>query len=83
MIDNPIPTQDVTFIGIVQDLSSDTKYKHYILDVAQSLDQYLIAGKDPIDALDFLLSFYQAAPVAQDVIRNVIMEALAEYRRNL
>ena len=76
-----IDTQDVTFIGIVQDLSSDTNYRYHILDVAKSLNHYLNASKDPIDALDFLLSFYQAAPVAQDIIRNVITEALDEYHK--
>lgn len=75
--------QDITFIEIVQCLSSDTKYKYLILDVANSLEQYLNAGKDPIDGLDFLLSFYQAVPAVQDVIRNVIMEALIEYKNHI
>lgn len=65
-----------TFMNIVRDLPPGAKYYYQILDVAENIKKYLHAGKDPAEALDFLLGFYQAVPDAQEVIRNVITEAL-------
>ena len=75
--------QVVTFMNIVEGLSGDTNFKYHVLDVAQSIEEYIYADKNPTEALDFLLSFYQALPAVHNVIRSIIIKSLSEYNNYL
>jgi hypothetical protein len=75
-----MPIATITFMDIVRDLSSGAKYYFQILDVGQDIEKYIKVGKDPADALDFLLGFYQTVPHVQEEIRSVIIRALDRYK---
>lgn len=69
------------FMTIIQNLSEDRKYWYQILDIARDVDMYIQAGKDPEEALEYLLGFYSAVPECQEKIRAAITQAL-EKRKN-
>lgn len=66
------------FLSTVYNLATGTKYYYQILDIAKEVDAYIRAGKDPMEALQFLLGFYCAVPECQEEIRMVISKALNE-----
>lgn len=77
---NKIPGVISMFLPTVRNLSTNAKYRYQILDIARDVDMYIQAGKDPEEALEFLLGFYTAVPECQEEIRDVIGKALEEMK---
>lgn len=72
-----IESKQAAFMDIVHELSAGEKYYCLILDVAKDVEKYLSKG-DPWDALDFFLMTYQAVPAVQEVMRQILSEALTK-----
>ena len=70
------------FMMIAHKLAANSKYWHDIINVAHKIDAYAQRGKDPVEALDFLLGLYSETPKRQAEIRKVITGALAEWKHS-